>query len=264
MKCIACGSNKLAKYPHPLYKRCLNCGSIVQTKDICEISDYYEKTVLSFTHQRGSYKSYLSTIVNGIDISNYYLIDVGAGDGTFVLESRQHSFRNVFGYDISPSAVKYLKEKNLYINLDEIKSLKPKIITAFQVIEHLGDPDSFLRSLDFRTDDILVLTAPGVDSPTAQKHHKTGDWISLSPSHHLCLYSKKGIFNLLYNNNFSVMYYDYVWSACHGAIDNAMKYLIKITTCTIKNIIGRCTRYPSFYWKNSFILIAKKTDGQSF
>jgi hypothetical protein len=260
--CTACKSSKLGFYSHPLYKRCANCGSIIQTENIFAIKDYYKNRRMDFSHQRGSYKTYLEIISKHIDCKKYFLIDIGAGDDTFLSEALKFPFKNIYGYDISPTAIKYLREKNYYCDISKIRMLKPKVVTAFQVLEHLHSPREFLNSFGFRKGDIIVLTSPGVDSPTAQKKHKNGNWISLSPSHHLCLYSKKGISILLSDCGFSLLYYNYIWAACHGTLDNLKKYFITLMKWAIKIILGRQNKFPSFYWKNSFIVIAKKISNE--
>jgi hypothetical protein len=146
----------------------------------------------------------------------------------------------------------------MFADMEKIQKLRPKIITAFQVIEHQSDPQAFLQKFECKEGDFLVLTSPGVDASSAKKMHSSGKWKSLSPSHHLCLYSEKGMAHLLENSGFRIISYEYVWSACHGAIDNFKKYLKKILYYILKKVLGRKADFPSFYWKNSFVVIAQK------
>jgi hypothetical protein len=126
------------------------------------------------------------------------------------------------------------------------------------VIEHILEPREFINSFKMTTGDYLVLSSPAVDSFTAQKHHVKGDWKSLSPSHHICLYSKKAITEILEECGFVIIYYGHVWSACHGAIDALKNYILSIVKWPIKKIIKRQAPFPVLYWKNSFLVIAMK------
>jgi len=193
-----------------------------------------------------------------IKLESYWLIDIGSGDGLF-LDLAKPYVRQVMGFDTSPTAKSLLKDKGYWID-DHWAILNPKIITAFQVIEHIQDPRVFIRDLHVGEFDWLVITSPAPDSQTAIKCHPTGRWRSLSPTHHICLFSRLGLEKLATDCGLTLVHYEYTWSACHGFIDNFRKNLLSYLKWPIKRIIGRRDPLPIFYGKNSFIAILKKPD----
>jgi hypothetical protein len=188
----------------------------------------------------------------------YSLVDVGAGDGTF-LDIAKPLFRRAVALEVSPTAEAILAEKG-YLSTEPLSQLYPKIVTAWQVIEHVQDPRSFIADLHIGKRDWLIITSPAPDSPTAQRFHPTGRWRSLSPSHHLCLYSRQGLEGLAEDCNLAVIHYEYTWSACHGALDNLRKNAIRYAIWSIKKVLGMQASFPMFYGKNSFIAILKKSN----
>jgi hypothetical protein len=255
-QCPACGSDNYVLYPHPVYRRCAECYSLYQYTDIDIIKDYYEDRQPNFTNQTGSYRTYLRIMEKFIELERYRLVDVGAGDGLF-LDLAKAFVGQAMGFDASPTAMVLLKNKGYWIDkLEDV--LSPKIITAFQVIEHVQDPRLFINNLCIRKDDWLVLTSPAADSPTATRCHSTGRWRSLSPSHHLCLFSRRGLEKLAIDCDLALVHFEYTWSGCHGLIDNFRKNVLVHLKWPLKRLIGRKDPYPIFYGRNSFLAILRK------
>jgi hypothetical protein len=245
--CPACGCEKHLPYPHPLYRICFNCNSLYQFVGIKNISDYYDEIVPDFSHQKGSYRIYLRIMKKFLDLGYYNLIDIGSGDGTFLDVATPFVFQ-AYALDVSPIAQTILSDKG-YLLTKPIKNITPKIITALQVIEHIKNPQVFINNLHLSNHDWLVLTSPAPDSPTAKRLHPTGDWRSLSPSHHLCLYSKQGLEILADTCNLSLVHYEYTWSGCHGLIDNTKNNIINFIKWSIKKLLGLPNPLPFFYGK---------------
>jgi hypothetical protein len=253
--CPACCCEKYIPYPHRLYRRCDKCGSLYQFSEIEKIEDYYSGRMPDFNYQAGSYRIYLRIMRRHIEIESYHLVDIGAGDGTF-LDIAKPFVRQVLAREASPTARFVLAEKG-YLSTISLSRVNPKIVTAWQVIEHVQDPRAFIADLHIGKRDWLVITSPAPDAPTAQRFHSTGRWRSLSPSHHLCLYSKEGLERLATDCNLSLTHYEYTWSGCHGAFDNLRKYILRYVKWAIKRVLGEELLPPMFYGKNSFIAILR-------
>jgi 2-polyprenyl-3-methyl-5-hydroxy-6-metoxy-1,4-benzoquinol methylase len=146
--CPACGSYRYISYPHPVYRRCHDCNSLYQFTGIEEIIDYYDGKTPDFSNQTGSYRNYLRIMQEFIKFETYKLIDIGAGDGTF-LDIAKPLFQQVMGLDTSPTAKSYLEEKGFLLD-QHLADLSPKIITAWQVIEHVQDPRQFINRFAYQ------------------------------------------------------------------------------------------------------------------
>jgi hypothetical protein len=260
--CPACGCKESIFYPHPLYRRCHECASLYQSSGIEKIEDYYDGRVPDFSSQIGSYRTYLRIMRDYIKLESYNLVDIGSGDGTF-LDIAKPFVQTVAALDVSPTAKAILAGKGYLID-EPLSTLSPKIVTAWQVIEHVHDPRMFIRDLHIEEPDWLVITSPAPDSPTAQRLHSTGHWRSLSPSHHLCLFSKQGLDKLAFNCNLTLIHFEYTWSACHGTMDNFRKNALQYIKWPIKRLIGRKDLFPVYYGKNSFIALLRKADCHKF
>jgi len=256
--CPACEDDRYAHYPHPMYHRCCKCDSLYQYTGIEQIADCYDGPNLDFSNQTGSYRIYLRIMKKFIKLEAYNLIDIGAGDGVF-LDLAKPFVQQVMGYDASPVANACLAKKG-YLTDRHLATVSPKIVTALQVIEHVQYPRIFINKLHIEETDWLVITSPAPDALTAQRLHSTGRWRSLSPSHHLCLYSRRGLDKLAADCNLILVHFEYTWSACHGFFDNIYKNILRYLKWPIKKMIGRKDPFPEFYGKNSFIAILKNTN----
>ena len=256
--CPACGSAQSLPYSHPLYRACAACGSLYQTHDIKPVDDYYDHEPISFTHQVGSYKQYLDILKAHIpNLNTYTVVDVGGGDGTF-LDVVKSSFSQAKGTDLSPTAKDVLQQKNYWTEPGSVATYTPKVATAFQVIEHVPDPRSFITAMGLKKGDWLVLTCPGADSADAKAMAHTGRWRNLSPSHHLCLYTRQGLQQVANDTGLELVLHAPVWAACHGAIDNAWRHLKQYIKWPVKRLIGRKDPFPHFYGRDSVLVILRK------
>jgi hypothetical protein len=256
-RCLACGSTDLVGFPHAAYSCCRNCRSLVQTSAIEEVPDYYEERSLDFHHQIRNYREYLKLMAGSFDTSLHFLIDVGAGDGTF-LEVAGGRFRSARGCDLSPRAQRVLRDKGFDIDPASIPGIEGKVVTCFQVIEHQKDPRAFVAGLGCGATDWLVLTAPAADGPNSLRHWKTGSWAGLSPSHHVCLYSRAGIRALLADCGLQLVAYSIVWAAGQSFSLQVMRFALSCAKWPLKIILGRNPPLPVYSGIDSFLAVAQK------
>ncbi len=253
--CPACGSHSRMPHAHTLYQVCTDCGSVYQHTGRTNVDDYYHHQPIDFSFQRGSYRQYLAWLkahhtLRGTET----LIDVGAGDGTF-LDTAAPLFATRKGVESSAIAREVLARKGYLAELDVLKATRPKVVTAFQVIEHVDDPVAFLKNLHLGPGDVALLTSPAVDSRTA--HREKGRWRNLSPSHHLALFSRKGLEAACARAGLEVATYDFAWAACHGGWDNLRLHVLQWLKWPIKRLIGRKDRFPPYHGRESFIALLR-------
>ena|GEM_PF-1585051 len=254
--CPACGSRDLAEFPHPLYRTCSACRSIVQVSSIEDVQDYYEDRPLDFTHQIRNYRKYLALISRVVDTRSTDLVDIGTGDGTF-LETAAGRFRTVHGCDTSPKARKLLRARGRLLDPAAGPRTGPRVVTCSQVIEHQREPREFLEGLDCRQGDWLVVTAPAADGPNAIRHRRQGSWAALSPSHHVCLYSRKGLESLLVSCGMQLVFYGLVWAGGQSLSGQTASFVLECAKWPVKVLLGRRPRPPVYSGIDSFLAIAR-------
>ena len=131
------------------------------------------------------------------------ILDIGTFNGFFVKFLREKGF-NAFGTDFNDNAIKnglknYQLDGYLSSNLDDFKLKNYNCVTAFEVIEHLEDPNQFLQKINklLCDDGILIISCP--NSEMLWRNHV--DY----PPHHLSRFSPKSLNKILINNGFEVL-----------------------------------------------------------
>jgi 2-polyprenyl-3-methyl-5-hydroxy-6-metoxy-1,4-benzoquinol methylase len=125
------------------------------------------------------------------------LLDVGCGNGQFLLEMRPDGWE-VRGIDPDPAAVAFARDAGLDVTEDTLESarLAPgsfDAITLSHVIEHVHDPPETLRAcLDLlRPGGLLWIATPNL---LAGGHRRFGpDWFPLDPPRHLTLFTRASL-----------------------------------------------------------------------
>lgn len=161
MKCVVCQSDRYKtvfnEFGIDIYE-CANCGQIFSSFEQDQYYDgYFNHGVTECdnfwsneAHQR-MYDDFCHKYIAG---KGGKLLDVGCGLGFFVKKVSQQSNWEAFGYEISKVAVNFaqneLKLKNVFCGIIEEANF-PKnhfdVITMWDVIEHLPNPDGMLNYL---------------------------------------------------------------------------------------------------------------------
>ena len=126
--------------------------------------------------------------------SSDIVCDFGIGCGSFISKMK----KNIFGYDINPIGINWLKENKIYINpyCDDHNHIK--CWTLWDVLEHLKNPFDFLKIIN--PNDFLFLSIPIFNSfsnLSKNKHFK--------PNEHLFYYKEEGLIKLCKNMNFILL-----------------------------------------------------------
>ena len=108
------------------------------------------------------------------------LLDYGCGLGTFLEVARDNDYLT-YGLEVDPVAKNSCEAKGLtLISHEQIKILRPSIITLWHVLEHQDNPLNFLKSLG-NHEHYIVVEVPNINSFNA-KNQKC-DWWYLQDDH---------------------------------------------------------------------------------
>ncbi|KKR81105.1 MAG: Methionine biosynthesis protein MetW-like protein [Candidatus Daviesbacteria bacterium GW2011_GWA1_41_61] len=202
--------------------KCQSCGHVFSSYQLDQNYDGYfpdqikseEQYWWNEAHEK-IYTDFCNRYLKG---KNGRLLDVGCGLGFFVKKISSYSGWQTVGYEISPSAVKFarnkLKLKNVYLGKVEQSNL-PKnyfdIITLWDVIEHIPNPHpliSYLHSV-LKKDGLLFIHTPNIlnQLPKARlkkliKGTKKGVYY-LESKDHVNIYSPQTIKKVLQRNGFN-------------------------------------------------------------
>ena len=206
------------------YFRCDSCGTIFQDPlpTLQEMMDY-----ANAEYSNGLYKEYLEAndlkyatfeyrlnkVVEAFKRQNPSvtaprILDVGCSNGRFIEVAIRNGIE-AWGLELSENAIAaaspdtrvriYHGDAN---NIEHLGMEKFDIITAFDLVEHLFDPFSFLNHLYkiITKDGIIVITTPDASSLPRMLMGK--NWPMLQPFQHTILLSRKASQMLLQKTNY--------------------------------------------------------------
>lgn len=206
------------------YVMCTKCGLVYMNPQISpeEIADFYPENYAP--HQSELTKSNRSKKLRNCRIrrkpelafiwrnlnSHCRLLDIGCGNGKFLYETQKCTGCQVYGVDISQTAV--AEAKNVF-NLDIFHGTIDQapfsenyfdFITAWSFIEHVNNPSKVLRKLCslLKFDSNFVLITPNFDSFNARWFKDK--WYHLDCPRHLYIYTPQTITAFLEKNGFVV------------------------------------------------------------
>jgi 2-polyprenyl-3-methyl-5-hydroxy-6-metoxy-1,4-benzoquinol methylase len=140
-----------------------------------------------------------------------YLLDVGCGAGSFLVEAKQLGY-DVVGQEISPIFVDYCRNiLGLKIYESEIEDLPFQkntfdFITSFDVIEHHPDPRLLVSEMYrlLKPRGMAVISTHDIGNPFARIYGKK--WRYLNPIGHLTYFDRNTLSKLLTENGFELLH----------------------------------------------------------
>jgi 2-polyprenyl-3-methyl-5-hydroxy-6-metoxy-1,4-benzoquinol methylase len=198
-----------------IYK-CYDCGTIMA--DVQYVMDQYEKDdYYTIKYEKLSeidrfWGFRFRYILNKISkYSDGKILDYGAGNGYFSYLATNNYNKLCDGYEISKTEIEFAKRLfniELLGDLDQC-SEKYDIVTLFNVLEHVPYNDNVFDSIlgKVKKNGIIVITTPNPHSfQTIFKSLKK--WVMIMPPHHINLFSKKGMEEILDNREYEILKYE--------------------------------------------------------
>jgi len=182
---------------------CWDCGLIFDVRVPTEkelksnYADYSYNTIkpLSLATRR-SYQDVLNRFFK--DADKGVVFDFGCGQGDFLVLARQAGFR-VFGTEFSVDALNLCHKRGLKVfsnteplfDEQKISESSVDLFTAFEVLEHLGEPKAFfeLAHTVLKPSGVLYLTSPNFNALSRFIERERSPIFGYPD--HLCFYSKK-------------------------------------------------------------------------
>lgn len=208
-------ARRLPDRVHGTIVRCNRCR-LVRTYEIIDdrqLSKLYINSRFTYknltANLRSSYGRILQEAVEYSKWKNNFL-EIGCGNGFMLEEALKIGFKKVSGIEPSHDAISRAdKSVRSFIKQDILhQGVYPKnsfdMITAFQVFDHIPDPNHFLEMCLtlLRPNGILVLMNHDVESLSAKVLGERSPIIDIE---HTYLYSRKTISKILRNNGYEIL-----------------------------------------------------------
>lgn len=127
-----------------------------------------------------------------IPVDQPRLIDVGCGDGSFLVAARRRAWL-VAGTELHPNdaRAKDLRVESDLLDLDDLGPVD--VITFWHSLEHLGDPRAALRAAAsrLRPGGVVLLAVPNFDS--LQSRVTRASWLHLDAPRHLWHFNARAL-----------------------------------------------------------------------
>jgi 2-polyprenyl-3-methyl-5-hydroxy-6-metoxy-1,4-benzoquinol methylase len=165
-----------------------------------DYDDYYAVDNLSVPTFVGAR---LDEIISGFSRyrRNNRLLEVGFGAGT-ILEAASRAGWEVFGVEVSSSAVEHAKARGFDVFNGELREAKYPaehfdVVVASEILEHISDPQNLLGEVSrvLRPGGLFWATTPNSRSVSARV--LGAKWSAIAPPEHLHLFSRRGMRQML-------------------------------------------------------------------
>lgn len=211
--CLVCNSKKITKldeyYQTNGLVKCSNCEFVFMEKIPTEkdLQDYYGLYEYNINQKPpastiDSYKILLD------DFEKYRktnkLLDVGCGRGWFLDEAKKRGWE-VYGSEYAEEAISLCRSKGLQMHQGKLtknafKSLSFDVVTSFEVIEHINNPNEELEIIHtfLRKGGLFYCTTPNFNS--VMRLYLKSSYNVICYPEHLSYYTKKTLTRVCENN----------------------------------------------------------------
>lgn len=219
--CMVCGNGKFSKNKIPGLVQCCDCGFLTTDLNLSfeELQQLYSENYFC-GEEYADYQKDKTIIQKDFEnrlrrmhfhIKNFRqqkLFEIGCAYGFFI-EMARKEFKSVSGIDISKDAIEYAKSE---LKLDvrcgdylEAEVTPCNVICMWDTIEHLSDPERYIRKIheDLMDGGFVCITTGDAGSVAAKIRGKK--WRQIHPPTHLHYFSKKTLVLLLERLGFEIV-----------------------------------------------------------
>ena len=128
------------------------------------------------------------------------ILDMGCGRGWFLLEAKKRGWE-VYGTEFSKKAVEICTNNGITMEKERFNINDFDIITLFEVIEHINNPNEILKSIYnmLRLDGLFYCTTPNFNS--LLRYYLKADYNIINFPEHLSYYTKSTLNKVVSNNS---------------------------------------------------------------
>jgi len=197
-------------------RKCLNCSLIFSDPFSAGDSRFYNLAHSSHVYPRNrwEYKVALDNIPTLGDDS-FTLLEIGAGRGEFLRDVIRQGVppEKLFAIEFDEVGLNVITSLGIHCANHDVRKAEIligkrfKVITFFQVFEHLDDLDSFILTLYKMTeaDGIVILSVP--NNLRTEFMEKAIDFIDMPPNH-LSTWNREALKFVFERNNFKMKYFE--------------------------------------------------------
>lgn len=225
--CIVCGNEKNIDFcvkDSGVYVACTNCGH-VYLKNIESIFSQKRRNNSDKTHHvseeklKWDYSDLKDKIVFKPMLKKIEsltakgsLLDLGCSNGAFVRAAKKYGW-DACGVELRKKSIETAQRHGIKVYTEPLEKLvlpsdSFSVVTMWQVLEHLQDPNLVLKEIFriLKSNGILVLSTPNIKSIGWRFLH--ADWPPIEPKVHFNLFDKIGLKRLLKKSGFDTFRID--------------------------------------------------------
>lgn len=212
VKCNTCG----LRYVNPRRKSEVNFD--IYSHDYFHGMQIYEQDVENLGYLFKQTLTLATRILSYTHVEDPRFLDVGTGTGFILKVLKLMGYNQLTGTDLQNVNEAGLSSFNIPLLVGELQNLHLEeydVITAYHVLEHVMEPNVFLKAmrLCLAKNGVLHIILPNESSLISlfksfmsRYRLKKKPYKHLSPGHHLYFYNLGTLEKLLRNNGFSILY----------------------------------------------------------
>ncbi len=243
LACSLCGSDSkflFNKQGSPFYS-CTNCRFVfakpLNNPNLINTINDFEPAYLSYLgdqqHDKKNHEALIKKISKHADMPSARILDIGCGSGKFVQYLRSKGYD---AYGLEPSTAlydTYLASHDHCYNSDvqSFRAAHPaerfSIITITDVLEHVDDPNAFIRAVSemLTGGGIVFISTPDARSLFARMAGKGWHYYN---RYHLSLFSKKNLSQLMESHGLATLMLKHLarYQSLHYIISYGLNFVL--------------------------------------
>jgi len=203
-------SRKRPELLHHEYLECRGCKSLFvrSVPSQSELGQKYEAaTFISEVESASAARTYVGLVEKMKVLPDSNVLDLGCADGAFLLELHRHGVRNLAGVEPSIESIAAADEAVRHLIVQGglealVAGTTYRLVTCFQTIEHVSDPEDFIGSVRERVSEGGYF-AIACHNRRSMVNKLLGQRSPIFDIEHMQLFTPSGIRALFERNGFS-------------------------------------------------------------